>query len=316
MSALRASLAALLLMATAAAAAEPQVSILATDDRRDVLIEGVAATPDGRWLVSAVAAKTIFRIEAGKPLPFLQSDGQTGALFGMAVDAPRGVLWVAEAWGAGLPGGTGEKRTGLLKVSLADGRILARHPAPGAITFGDVVVDPAGAIYASDAATGAIWVLAPGDAAPQRVSQPKGATSAQGMVLCPLDVMVASDYATGLHRIELGDGSSTPVVGDTKVAGLDALVVTNRRDKVEVLATYNGDAPHRLLRLTLSADCRRLEKVETLIRGGPLTDVALAAIGPKGLAVVAHSQWSGWTAEGARNGADPGAATVIGVALP
>ncbi|MEW5685327.1 MAG: hypothetical protein AB1942_10440 [Pseudomonadota bacterium] len=316
MSALRASLAALFLMATAASAAEPRTSILATDNRRDLLIEGVAATPDGRWLVSAVAGRTIFRIEAGRLVPFLRGDSGTGALFGLAVDAPRGVVWAAEAWGAGLPGGTGDKRTALLKVSLADGRILARHPAPGATTFGDVVVDPAGAVYASDSATGAVWVLAPGDAAPRRVSHPKGATSAQGMALCPLDVMVASDYATGLHRIELGDGSSTPVTGGPKVAGLDALVVTSRRDRVEVLATYNGDAPHRLLRLTLSADCRRLEKVETLVRGGPLTDVALAAIGAGGVAIVAHSQWSGWTADGARNAADPSAAQVIEVEIP
>ncbi|PZQ58090.1 MAG: hypothetical protein DI570_18525 [Phenylobacterium zucineum] len=303
-------------MATAASAAEPRATILATEPRRDVLIEGVAATPDGGWLVSAVAGKTIYRIETGRLVPFLKDDGATGALFGLAVDAARGRLWAAEAWGAGLPGGAGPKRTGLLEVALTDGHVLARHPAPGATTFGDVVVDPAGAVYASDSATGAIWVLAPGDTVPRRLAQPEGATSAQGMVLCPLDVMVASDYATGLHRIELGDGSSTPVAGETRVAGLDAMIATARQDKVEVLATYNGDAPHRLLRLTLSADCRRLERVETLIRGGPLTDVALAARGPKGVAVVAHSQWSGWTAYGARNDADPGAANVVEVEIP
>ena len=305
---------ALLLAAGPAHAAEPPVAVLAQDERRDLLIEGVAAH-EGRWFVSAVAARTIFRIDAGKLVPFLQPDPATGAIFGIAVDAPRGVLWATEAWGAGLPGGSGPKRTGLLKVSLADGRVLGRYPAP-AVMFGDLVVDPAGAVYASDGATGAIWVLAPGDKALRRVGQPKGATSAQGMVLCPLDAMVLSDYATGLHRLELGDGTSTPVTGEMKVAGLDALVVTGRRDKVEVLATYNGDTPHRLLRLTLSADCRRLEKVETLLRGGPLTDVALASIGSNGLGVVAASQWTGWTAEGKRNDVDPGPATVALVRVP
>jgi len=315
MSARKASLLglALALLAPAALAAEPPVAVLAQDQRRDLLIEGLAAH-EGRWFASAVAARTIFRIDAGKLVPFLPSDPGAGAIFGLAVDAPRGVLWAAEAWGAGLPGGSGPKRTGLLKVSLADGRVLGRYPA-AATTFGDVVVDPAGSAYASDSATGAVWVLAPGDTALRRVGQPKGATSAQGMALCPLDVMVVSDYETGLHRLDLGDGTSTPVTGETKVAGLDALVVTGRRDKVEVLATYNGAAPHRLLRLTLSADCRRLEKVETLIRGGALTDVALAAIGPDGLAVVAASQWTGWTAEGTRNDVDPGPATVALVKL-
>lgn len=314
MSALKASLAAFVLLTSAAAAAEPPTTVLATDPRRDVLIEGVAATPDGHWLVSAVAGRTIFRIDDGKLTPFLKPDAATGAVFGLAVDAPRGVLWAAEAWGAGLPGGSGPKRTGLLEIALADGRVLDRYPADGATTFGDVVVDPAGAVYASDSATGAIWALAPGDKAPRRLTTSAALTSAQGMVLCPLDVMVVSDYGTGLHRIELGDGTTTPVTGEMKVAGLDALVATRRTDKVEVLATYNGDVPHRLLRLTLSADCRRLEAVETLIRGGPLTDVALLAVGAKDVAIVANSQWSGWTADGVRNATDPGPATVVRVA--
>jgi len=296
-----------LLAATPATAAEPVVSILAQDTRRDLLIEGVAFD-HGRWFVSAIAGRTILRIDGGTLVPFLQPDPATGAIFGLAVDAPRGALWATEAWGEGLPGGNGPKRTGLLKVSLADGAILGRYPAPGAITFGDLVVDPAGAVYASDGGTGAVWVLPPGDAIIRRVGQPKAATSAQGMALCPLDVMVVSDYATGLHRLELGDGTSTPITGVMKVAGLDALVVTGRRDKVELLATYNGDTPHRLLRLTLSAD-------ETLIRGGPLGDVALAALSPDGLGVVAVSQWTGWTEAGKRNDQDPGPATVALVKL-
>jgi hypothetical protein len=309
---------ALALIASAARAAEPAVTTLATDARRDLLIEGVAEA-QGRWLVSSVAGRTIFRIADGKLTPFLQADPATGAIFGTVVDAPRGVLWAAESWGAGLPGGTGDKRTGLLKVSLADGRILGRYPAAGAAMLGDVVVDPAGAVYASDGATGAVWGLAPGDKAPRRVGQPKGASSGQGMALCPLDAMVVSDYATGLHRMELGDGSTTPITSDPgvlKIAGLDALVATGRRDKVELLATYNGAAPNRLMRLILSADCRRLEKVETLLSSGPLTDVALAATGPGGLAVVTNSQWAGWTAEGVRNSVDPGPATVALVTLP
>lgn len=311
-----ASLALALLATGPAHAAEPSVTILATDERRDLLIEGIAVH-EGRWFVSAVAARTVFRVEAGKLAPFLPADPANGAFFGLAVDAPRGVLWAAEAWGAGLPGGSGPKRTGLLKIALADGRVLGRYPAPApAVTFGDVVVDPAGAVYASDSATGAVWVLAPGDATPRRVGQPTGATSAQGMVLCPLDAMVLSDYATGLHRMDLGDGATVPLTGKTlKVAGLDALVRVGGRDRLDVVATYNGDTPHRLLRLRISADCRRLEAVETVIRGGPLRDVALAAPGPGGLAVVTGSQWAGWTADGARNDADPGPATVALVPL-
>lgn len=309
------------LLATPAIAAEPSVTVLAQDERRDLLIEGVAHH-EGRFLVSAVAAKTIFRVEAGKLVPFLRSDPSAGAIFGMAVDAQRGALWAAEAWGQGLPGGAGEKRTGLLKVSLADGRILARYPAPTgeARQFGDVIVDPAGAVYASDGGTGAIWVLTPGGQGEPRlklVARPKGVTSAQGMVLCPRDVMVVSDYATGLHRVELAGGESRPLalVGMRVVAGLDSLVTLGTRDHLDVVATYNGVQPYRLMRLRISADCERLEAAETLLKGDPVGDVALAAAAPGGVAVVTGSQWAGWTFEGARNTADPGPATVSLVKL-
>lgn len=317
---MRLALLAALLLATSAAAAEPPVTVLASDSRRDLLIEGVAHH-EGRFFVSAVLAKTIFRIETGRLVPFLQPDPATGGLFGLAVDAPRGVLWAAESWGAGLPGGTGERRTGLLKVSLADGRILARYPAPPgeAKQFGDVVIDPAGAVYASDGGTGGIWVLAPGGRGEPRlelVARPKGVTSAQGMVLCPLDVMVVSDYATGLHRVELAGGASRPLkVTGLKVAGLDGLVALGTRDHLDVIATYNGVQPYRLMRLKISADCDHMEVTETLLKGDPVRDVALAAPAPGGLAVVTGSQWLGWTFEGTRNTTDPGPATVSLVKL-
>ena len=294
------------------ALADPPVTVLAQDARRELLIEGVAHH-QGRVFVSAVAAKTIFRIEAGKLIPFLQPDPATGGVFGLAVDAPRGVLWAAEAWGAGLPGGSGDRRTGLLKVSLADGKILARYAAPSgeAKQFGDVVVDPAGAVYASDGGTGGIWVLAPGMTQVELVSRPKGVTSAQGMVLCPLDVMVVSDYATGLHRVELAGGASRPLkVTGLKVAGLDGLVALPARNHLDVIATYNGAQPYRLMRLKISADCDRLEAAETLVKGEPVGDVALATATPDGVAVVTGSQWAGWTAGGVRNAADPGPATL------
>lgn len=308
-----------LFLATTAQAAPPPVTVLVQDDRRDLLIEGIAHH-EGRTFVSAVAAKTIFEIRDGKLAPFLAADPATGPIFGLAIDGARGVLWAAEAWG-GLPGSPGARRTGLLKVALADGRILARYPGPPgeAVQFGDVVVDPAGAVYASDGATGAIWVLAPGGRGEPRlelVARPKGVTSAQGMALCPLDVMVVSDYATGLHRVELAGGESHPLkVTGLKVAGIDALVSLGVRDHLAAVATYNGDQPHRLLHLTISADCERLEATETLLKGEPLHDVALAAAAPGGVLVVTGSQWAGWTAEGLRNEADPGPAIVALVKL-
>lgn len=305
-----------LLLATAAQAATLEVTTLTQDARRDLLIEGVAHHA-GRTFVSSVAAKTIFEIKDGRLVPFLRPDPQTGGIFGLAIDTRRGELWAAEASG-GLPNNPGPKRTALLRISLADGSILSRHPAPDAQQFGDVVVDRRGEIFASDGATGAIWALHPRAIALRKLAQPKGVTSAQGMMICRSGALVVSDYETGLHRIDTYAGESHPLaVTGLKIAGVDGLTVLSAgKDGFDVAATYNGAAPHRLLRLKISADCERLEATESVLTGGPLTDVALAALTPDGLAVVSNSQWSGWTAEGARNDTDPGPATVALVKLP
>jgi hypothetical protein len=264
---------------------------------------------DGKgWLLSTVSGRTIVRLgDGGATTPFLKADAEVGALFGMAVDRSRGVLWVAEAWGAELPGGTGASKTGLLKVSLKDGRILARFFLPedgGKHQFGDVLVAPDGGVYATDSVGGGLWRLKAGGVKLEPLVAPGQYASPQGMAFCREDgAMLVADYSTGLHRVDLKTGQTAPLTGlRTGMAGTDGLLAAPNVDygmrnarpwPLGVIATQNGVSPQRVMLLRISADCREVEGADLVAANLPgVDDVTLAAIEKNELVFVGHARWA------------------------
>src|SRR4051812_26489455 len=88
----------LLLGAALCAFAAPPPAHVVGQTPADFLAEGIAVTPKGAILVSGVQARTILRLTLHGAEPWLKGLA-TGGLFGMAVDARRDRLWVAETGG-------------------------------------------------------------------------------------------------------------------------------------------------------------------------------------------------------------------------
>lgn len=286
--------------------------------------EGVVAVDDG-WLISSVTARAIVRATGdGALTPFFRPDAGTAGLFGMAVDTRGKVLWVAESGGPGIPGTTGARRTGLLKLSLKDGRVLARYPAPDdgkPHQLGDVTLAPDGTVYASDSLGAVIYRLKRDGVALEAFVTSTEMASPQGMVVCPGGgAMVVADYTTGLHRIDLKTGAESLVGGTDTVAlaGTDGLSRLPRKGGgVSLLATQNGVAPQRLLALRLSRDCRTLLADEVLASGGTdLDDLSLGAAADHGVVVIGSSGWAGYDGEGRPTTPTPRAARLLFIPLP
>ena len=269
---------------------------------------GESVVHDGRgWLLSTVSGRTIVRLEGDAASPFLKADAETGAIFGMAVDRGRGLLWAAEAWGQDVPGGSGPAKTALLKVSLADGRILARLILPddgGKHQFGDVALARDGTVYATDSVGGGVWRLRTGAAALERLVAPGVMVSPQGMAICPGDrSMLVADYSTGLHRIDLSPGETTPLEGlMAGLAGTDGLVGAPdvnfglRRATPQpfaVIVTQNGVSPQRVMLLRIGSDCREVEASLLVAANLPgVDDVTLATLHGNGVVFIGHARWA------------------------
>lgn len=274
-----------------------------------------------RWLVAQVAGRTILSIDdAGAVTPFLAEGAATGGLLGLAIDEARGWLWAASApvppAAHGLEG-TPLPATALLRIELASGRIDAAFGAPDdglEHGFGDLVLGPDGTVYVADAA-GGVYRLAPGAEGLDAALAAGTLSSPQGMALTPDGTgLIIADYSTGLHRVDLASGrlEALPQPGEASLIGIDGLA----SDGTAIYALQNGVAPQRVLKLTLSADWRRIETVEVLAAGLPELDQPTTGLVHGGeLVFVSRSQWSDFGPDGAPRSADPAPAAIARLRL-
>ncbi|MBX3481797.1 MAG: hypothetical protein KF842_15505 [Caulobacter sp.] len=275
------------------------------------IYEGLAWSRDG-WLVSSVTRKTILRVTArGEVLPFLRGDAATGAIFGLATDEPRGLLWAVEASGPEIPGSGGEARSALLKIDLSSGALLARYPLPAddkTRQLGDVALGADGAVYVSDALGAGLYRLPKGGTALELLFQTNEMRSPQGMVACGPDTLLIADYSTGLHRLDLKQMTLTPVGGlKAALAGTDGLFAVSfdfhTRNAsplpLAVVATQNGVSPQRVMLLRMRPDCREIEDLTVLAANqDAIEDMTLGAASPGGAAFIGQGGWSGFGADG------------------
>lgn len=291
------------------------------------IAEGIVKDGD-TWLVSGVAARSILRLSVTATTetdrsgltsaPFLTPDDDTGALFGMAIDQPRGVLWVAEGWGDGVPGTSGKSKAALLKVSLKTGKVLARFfvaTDAGKHQLGDVAVAADGTVYASDGIGGGIYRLKAGSPTLELFVKPGAMASPQGLVICPGEsAMVVADYSTGLHRVDLETGEIALVTGGGNgLAGTDGMVLIHRERRVGVVLalSQNGVTPQRVVSIVLDGDCRAQRAFDAIAANLPgMDDLSLMAADGDYLMLISHARWEARDQDGKLTRPDPGAVRI------
>lgn len=298
------------------------------------VFEGIVGYDKG-FLVSSVAARTVLKMSSqGEVTTFLAPDDDTGGLFGMAIDKASGTLWIAESRGPGIPGSSGEARTGLLKVSLAKRKVVARYLLPDdgvRRQLGDVVIGEDGTVYASDSIGAGLYRLTPGAVKLELFVQSRDMASPQGMAMCrDARAMVVADYSTGLHRIDLDTGEETLVGGVTMgLAGTDGLLRvdysfesgliarSNPPVPMDLVATQNGVSPERVLYLHLSPDCRTLLGGSVLTQAQPgQQDMTLAAQLSDAIGFIGSSGWANYGEDGNPTTATPSPGKLFVVSIP
>jgi hypothetical protein len=267
-----------------------------TLEQKALIAEGLAFdAKTKRFFVSSVREKKIFAIDRHGQATAFVSGLEDGA-FGMAIDAKRGVLWVASS---SLPQVEGfrEERAALLKIDLATGRVLSTLRLNGKHVFGDVTVAPDGEVFVSDSVAPDIYHLE-NDALKLFI---RGSfRSPQGLAATSRYLYLA-DYGNGLFAIDRRTRDAVPLTmpPDISLLGVDGIYLVNDRTLV---ATQNGTNPMRVLRLTLSPDGLGIESMQTLAANHPpMTDVTLGTLASGAFHFIANAQWEAWTEKGERN---------------
>jgi sugar lactone lactonase YvrE len=297
----------LTLMARTDALGEPIVASteLFRIAERGALFEGIARHPfnESFFFSSVHRRKVVQRLADGTVRDFV-APGAHGlaAALGLAVDAPRKLLWIVSA---GLPQAAGlpaelRDRSALLAVDLDSGELRRKVEAPGEGRrwWNDVVVTAGGVVYVSDGGAAAVARIDL-DGAVTTLVEGHGLRSPGGLALSADErTLYVADWSQGLAAVDVATGALTWMrpPAATTVLGIDGL----RRVGDALIAIQNGVTPHRIQRLTLAPDGRSLTAAATLERAVPGWDEpTLGIVVDDAMIYVANSQWPKFGEDGA-----------------
>lgn len=236
------------------------------------------------WIVGSMANGSLYRVERSGRTTLLWRETETGRrLFGVRHDPQRDVVWACS-------NGADDRHAQphLLRISLRSSEVT-RSPLPDPDSLcNDVALLPEGAVAVSDSQHGALWQLTRAGkwrklAETGTLAYPNGLT-----YLATARRLVVADLR-GLWTIDLADARIAAVAAPdgTFVGGIDGLYAVGG----ELLAIQNGLRPHRVVRIALSRDARRVERLSAVASNLPeLAEMTTATVGRGEITVLAGSQ--------------------------
>lgn len=260
----------------------------------------------GHAFVTSIRQRTIAEVSReGRVLRTLPSSPQRiGAIFGVRVDARRGVLWATTSGTRVMAGyASGDSAiASLLRIRLSDGVVERRWDLPVASaghTLGDVALAPSGDVFMTDSNEPVLYRLRPDADTLERYTHPLF-RSLQGMAPTPDGRAVyVADWTHGLLRVDLGTGAVTRLADapNSSSLGCDGIALHGN----SIIAVQNGSIPNRVMRFTLDATGTRITGADVLDRSHGAADApTIGAIVGDEFVFVANSQWEKYDANGAR----------------
>ncbi|MEQ1833756.1 MAG: endonuclease/exonuclease/phosphatase family protein [Candidatus Eisenbacteria bacterium] len=225
----------------------------------ELLAEDVVYDARGkRFLVSSIHQRRIVAVNAtGRVTPFsVPGADSTWGLYGLGLDAARGLLWASTAAGPECDTVPAAEigRTAVVAFDLRTGRVRRRIELPVSGTrqvLGDLCVGADGSVYVTESLGGAVYRLRSGANALERLVAPGTYRSPQQPALAADGRhLYVADYSRGIGVIDLDRGTAgwLPKPYSLASGGIDGLV----RQGDRLIAIQNGTAPHRVLALDLT----------------------------------------------------------------
>jgi hypothetical protein len=251
-------------------------------DRDDLDPEGIE-TLGQDWIVGSMTNGSLYRIDRSGVTTLLWQETEPGRrLFGVRHDPQRNIVWACS-------NGADDNHAQPQLLRIALGPIAATRwqvPDPRALC-NDIALLPGGAVAISDSQRGAVWQLDPNGqwrtlAKAGTFGYPNGLT-----YLAQARQVVVADLR-GLWTIDLA-AARVAVIAEqaTFSGGIDGLYAAGG----ELIAIQNGTRPHRVLRIALSADARRVQRVTAIASNlQELAAMTTAAVERGTITVLAGSQ--------------------------
>jgi hypothetical protein len=215
----------------------------------------------------------------------------------LTVDAKRRLLWATTAWTPPCErcAKSDDGKTALLAYDLDSGALKRTIAAPLQGVLGDMTISRKGAIYVTEGPPGAVFRLAPGAVALERLDPPGEFPSPQTPALSPDEkTLYVPDYLRGIAAIDLATLKVTWLQpsDDIAVSGIDGLYVLGD----SFLAVQNGTTPARQIRFSRDLRSQQVLEANTPGLGEPTHGVAVN----KHFYFLANTGWDAFDRNGAK----------------
>jgi SMP-30/gluconolaconase/LRE-like protein len=267
---------------------------------RLVIPEGIAYdAPSKTFFVGSIAQHRILRVnEMQNVSEFAGSESKLDAVLGLAVDAPRRILYAVSTT-AVTRAGEARPRNTVVAFEIDTHRQLRRYDIPDAKQLNDVAVAPGGRVFVSDSSSGAVYELPVKTPAAARVVLPAGQfRGTNGLAVSADAKRLYIAHSTGLGVIDIDSGVAQRVVNDTRenIAAIDGLYAWQG----QLIGVENVTNPGRVVLITLSPDGGRVTKVQTMLshHHTALYEPTTGAVTPNGFFLLAATGVSHYNRDG------------------
>ncbi len=266
---------------------------------KGLLIEGVAYDPqDRKFYLGSVRRSEILRLDRdGKGDVMSRPDDGLWGVMGLRVDSARRKLWAAMSAVPQMAGGKPEDegRAGLVAYDLKTGRLVKRFLLPGkpeAHLLGDLALDAQGTVMATDSQAPLIYAAPQAGGDLEVFLKYDLFQSLQGIDFAPDGkTLFVADYSVGVYAIDRKTKAVRFLEAPRNAAliGIDGICFY----RGSLIAVQNGLKPNRILRLFLSKDYSRIERVAVLEANEPsMTEPTLGAVANDVFYFNANAQWA------------------------
>jgi hypothetical protein len=237
----------------------------------DFVPEGLTYDSTSRsFYAGSILLKKIVRVDTdGKVSDVSANQDALYEVLGMSIDPKRNFLWASSSQFVDADSDA-KKVSALFRYDLKTKKLLKRYDLPNDHPhgLGDVIVNQEGDAYTTDSLTPAIYRV---DHQTDKLEQlPIGDLfrSPQGLCFSPDEkLLFVADYVRGLFVIDVSANKhwNLKAPSNSTIAGIDGLY----QYKGQLIATQNGFAPNRILRLTLNSANDEVSRVDVLEAGDP-----------------------------------------------
>jgi hypothetical protein len=265
---------------------------------KGLITEGLAYDPvEETFFVSSVHKRKILSVSKnGEVKPFASEQDGLFSVLGMKVDAKRRLLWVTST---AFPQMVNYKKeedgtSAVFKFDLKTKKILKKYVLSNASkrhALGDLTIQSNGDVFTTDSLSPAVYVIRPQKDEIELFLEDAAFGSPQGLAFSVNEQhLFLADYGTGLFDIDVKTkkiAHLAPLFAAT-LLGIDGLYFY----KGSLIGVQNGVTPQRVIRLSMSKDLGRVERLEVLEANNPVfLEPTLGVLVKDTFYFIANSQW-------------------------